>query len=273
MTGEDLRQIRRRDADLERQVLLMALRPPEIRAHLISCFGCHAANLSESLRTCQQKVEANVHYSLSRAESTICDSLPSDSLMAKTRDVFRARLLALLQDRHMSAADLARSVGKTDAWVSALLSGKRGTTMETFDQLAGALGVPVSDLFTLVALEQQRPDTSVVVSGAPIHKDGAPHAVALAGTDRATSPRTLDERVDALEVQFAEFRRATLRADLDDRYAQKQRRRPSAAPAKPADAQRRENHADLADREQRKRDSHKARKPPRRGPHRGGGGR
>lgn len=58
----------------------------------------------------------------------------------------RASIRALLKDRGMSAAELARGVRCTPAWASMYLSGKRDIPLKRLERVAEFFGKPVEAL-------------------------------------------------------------------------------------------------------------------------------
>ena len=53
------------------------------------------------------------------------------------------RIIEVLEQKHMSQADLARAVGKKPAMVSRWLSGTHNFTIQTLAQIEAALGVSI----------------------------------------------------------------------------------------------------------------------------------
>jgi Predicted transcription factor, homolog of eukaryotic MBF1 len=53
------------------------------------------------------------------------------------------RIIEILNQKHMSQADLARAVGKKPALVSRWLSGTHNFTIQTLSQIEAALGVSI----------------------------------------------------------------------------------------------------------------------------------
>jgi transcriptional regulator with XRE-family HTH domain len=49
--------------------------------------------------------------------------------------------------KQKTGADLARALGKSQAWISYRLSGKQAIDLNDLEAIAGVLGVPVADLF------------------------------------------------------------------------------------------------------------------------------
>jgi transcriptional regulator with XRE-family HTH domain len=49
--------------------------------------------------------------------------------------------------RKMRPVDLARAIGKSESWMSGVLSGRTGIQFDVLDDLAGALKIEVADLF------------------------------------------------------------------------------------------------------------------------------
>jgi transcriptional regulator with XRE-family HTH domain len=74
-----------------------------------------------------------------------------------------ARLRQLLYEKQMRSTDLARVMGKSFSWASAVVRGKNGVDFDTLDQLARVLEVTVPDLFT----DQSAAHSPQLSKGAP----------------------------------------------------------------------------------------------------------
>ncbi len=65
----------------------------------------------------------------------------------KASRVLSENVSALLKARGMSQHDLAQWCGKTDAWLSAILAGRRGMGVEDLDKMADFFGYRAYQLF------------------------------------------------------------------------------------------------------------------------------
>jgi len=64
------------------------------------------------------------------------------------RLAFGRRVRAIRESKHLSQEELAEIAGLHRTYVSSLERGKRNVGLDNIFALAGALGVPVADLFT-----------------------------------------------------------------------------------------------------------------------------
>ena len=66
---------------------------------------------------------------------------------AKNIERFRAdfveRVAALMRERHLEQADLARLLGVNSSYISILLSGNRSLKLDTMAKIAAALGMEI----------------------------------------------------------------------------------------------------------------------------------
>lgn len=74
---------------------------------------------------------------------------PPGQSFVRTAYVLQRNVEALLEKRHETAADLARSFSppKTRGWISNILSGARGMPMKYIDHIANYFGVEIYQLF------------------------------------------------------------------------------------------------------------------------------
>lgn len=97
--------------------------------------------------------------------------------MDSPSDRLRGNLRRLLDERGMTPADLARALGRTQGWVSLILSGERTTTFATLQELASALHCDISGFLQPLAKSPTLVSTSagsLVDSTPPHHLEGGP---------------------------------------------------------------------------------------------------
>lgn len=85
-------------------------------------------------------------------------------------ELLRANVRYWLHERQMSKSALSRAMGVSPSWVTELIRGRRGLTLDKLDGLARALNITVSALFVDRDLSRQ---TQVVEGLRPIFQ-GAP---------------------------------------------------------------------------------------------------
>jgi transcriptional regulator with XRE-family HTH domain len=67
--------------------------------------------------------------------------------MLPIRERVRRRIVSLLDERHLSQAELARRLHIATSHISEMCKGTRGWPWERLDEIAMYLGVPTADLF------------------------------------------------------------------------------------------------------------------------------
>jgi transcriptional regulator with XRE-family HTH domain len=75
------------------------------------------------------------------------------------------RLEAILHERHMTQSGLARRLGVTQAYVSALVRGQKRGSLDTWGKIADALGVDLSELVSSGAGQSAVTIAGVAVTG------------------------------------------------------------------------------------------------------------
>jgi transcriptional regulator with XRE-family HTH domain len=66
----------------------------------------------------------------------------------KSREALKANLVALLRQRGKTRNQMVVEMGRSSAWISQILSGKRSAFLDKLDAISGYLGVEPAALFT-----------------------------------------------------------------------------------------------------------------------------
>jgi transcriptional regulator with XRE-family HTH domain len=70
-----------------------------------------------------------------------------DSRIVKSRELFRQRVKALVEQRGKTPSAMAQELGHSSSWISQIFSGQRGGFFATIDEIATYLKVSPSALF------------------------------------------------------------------------------------------------------------------------------
>jgi len=97
------------------------------------------------------------------------------------------RLEAILHERHMTQSGLARRLGVTQAYVSALVRGQKRGSLDTWGKIADALGVDLSELVSSGAGQ-----SAVTIAGVAVTGPADKLAEILAGMAARTAPSDAD---------------------------------------------------------------------------------
>lgn len=73
--------------------------------------------------------------------------------MRSTSDLVRTAIRVEIARQDITRSRVAKTIGKSDAWLSTRLGGQAGITTDDLDLIASGLGVSVSDLL-LAALAE-----------------------------------------------------------------------------------------------------------------------
>lgn len=130
-------------------------------------------NLTQREEDCKRII----HIPLSRVESRGCGRLPSKQMSALQN--FQEHVRAYMAENEMTQAALAESVGVSEAWLSQVLSGKRGSRIQTLERVAEKMGKRgLSELFgPATTTNGPGKKTKKGVDLPPTPSEGAPYGV------------------------------------------------------------------------------------------------